>query len=174
MILARLILGLLSIAPMTGYDIKKHLDTTISHFWAADKAQVYRTLAGLVDSGHATVQVMPQEKAPARQLHHITPSGRALLREWLTSEPERLPEREPFLARLFFASELDRGGVAELLENRRADAEKLLAELEGMRAEQPEPKGDRGLFLRLATLENGITHARADLDWVERTMRELP
>jgi DNA-binding PadR family transcriptional regulator len=60
MILARLVLGLLNLAPMTGYDLKKVFDSSISHFWAADKAQIYRTLTALVADGYATVEVLTE------------------------------------------------------------------------------------------------------------------
>ena len=55
MALARIILGLLALAPMTGYDLKRHFDSSVRHFWWADKAQIYRTLATLVAGGLAEV-----------------------------------------------------------------------------------------------------------------------
>ncbi|WP_418606301.1 PadR family transcriptional regulator [Georgenia sp. SUBG003] len=98
LVLSRLILGLLALAPMTGYDIKRHLDSTVRHFWAADKAQVYRALASLVKDGYATVEVVHQETRPDRQEHHITEAGRAALHEWLAS-PLSVPAERDLLAR---------------------------------------------------------------------------
>src|SRR4051794_1907032 len=120
MVLSRLILGLLALAPMSGYDVKKHVDSTVRHFWAADKAQVYRALATLVREGLATVEVIPQEGRPDRQEYRITEAGRQALRDWLASPLPAHTDRDPFLARLFFAGDLGRDEVRALLAQRRA------------------------------------------------------
>jgi len=173
MVLSRLILGLLAIAPMTGYDIKRHLDSTVRHFWAADKAQVYRALATLVTDGLATVEVVRQETRPDRQEHHITDAGRAALHAWLASPLPVHADRDPFLARTFFAGNLDRGEVLDLLAQRRAQTMELLAALTAMQR-APGAATDRAAYLRNATLENGLTHARAELEWLEDVERDLP
>ncbi|WP_043499675.1 PadR family transcriptional regulator [Georgenia sp. SUBG003] len=173
MVLSRLILGLLALAPMTGYDIKRHLDSTVRHFWAADKAQVYRALASLVKDGYATVEVVHQETRPDRQEHHITEAGRAALHEWLASPLSVPAERDPFLARAFFAGELGRDEVLDLLAQRRAHTEQLLAALTAMQR-APGAATDRSAYLRNATLENGLAHARAELAWLDTVERNLP
>lgn len=170
MILARIILGLLAIAPMTGYDVKRHFASTAAHFWSADKAQIYRALAALVSDGLAEIEIVPGDGAPDRQVHHITDAGRAALRAWLTSPVERTTERDPFLARVFFAGELDDDELRALLDARRAAAEERLALYERMR---DETATDRTLRLRLATLENGIAHLRAELSWIDDTEGRL-
>ncbi|WP_035777058.1 PadR family transcriptional regulator, partial [Arthrobacter sp. H5] len=67
MTLSYLILGMLGRSPMTGYDLKKRFDASIGHFWAADKAQIYRTLNKLVADDLAEVVVVPQASLPDRQ-----------------------------------------------------------------------------------------------------------
>lgn len=171
MVLARIVLGLLSIAPMTGYDLKRHFDSTVRHFWAADKAQIYRTLAGLVAEGFAEIVTVPGSVAPDRQEHHITAAGREALAAWLVLEPERQVERDPFLARLFFAGTLDNEDVRALLAARRETTEAQLMIFEELRADLSVT--DRAARLRLATLDNGIAHARAELGWLDAIEAEL-
>jgi DNA-binding PadR family transcriptional regulator len=167
MTLARIILGLLSLAPMTGYDIKRHIETTVTHFWTADKAQIYRALDALVRDGLATVHTVPGQSGPARQEHRITEAGRAVLAEWLISDLERSAERDPFLARLFFAGDLGDDELGALLARRRAAVEEALATFERMREELPEPTS-RAERVRLWTLENGLAHVRAEAAWLDR------
>lgn len=175
MILARLILGLLSLSPMTGYDLKKHFDSSINHFWNADKAQIYRTLAQLVSEGLATVQTVPQENYPARQEHHITRAGRSALQEWLTGTLDRQPAREPFLGRIFFSGSLARDEVLSLLAARRADARELLDAYRALRAELDEAAlTDRRGYLMAATLDHGIAHVDAELSWLDSVGGDLP
>ena len=179
MALARIILGLLALAPMTGYDLKRHFDSSVRHFWWADKAQIYRTLATLVAGGLAEVETVPGRGAPDRQEHHITEAGRAALSEWLVSPPEHRTVRHPFLARLFFAGELDDDQLDALLAERRAAVAAQLAEYERLRPEvlaeaaDDRAAGDRAGTLRLATLEHGIAHARTELTWLDDTQRAL-
>lgn len=171
MVLSRIILGLLAIAPMTGYDLKRHFDSTVGHFWAADKAQIYRTLATLVADGYAEVETVAGSGAPDRQEHRITAAGRAALATWLASEPERHVERDPFLARVFFGDGLDDEGLRSLFARRRDEVLAQLARFERMRAEAEAP--DRGARLRLATLDNGIAHLRTDLAWLDAVEAEI-
>jgi PadR family transcriptional regulator, regulatory protein AphA len=174
MILARLVLGLLNLAPMTGYDLKKVFDSSISHFWAADKAQIYRTLTALVADGYATVEVVPQANYPARQEHHITPAGRTVLMEWLSSELVPHAAREPFLARVFFAGNLPRDAVLDLLHERRTEAEVTLDRFTSKRESLRAAAHDRASYLTIATLDNGITHVRAELEWLDVVEGGLP
>ncbi|RYV50805.1 PadR family transcriptional regulator [Pengzhenrongella frigida] len=174
MILARLVLGLLNLAPMTGYDLKKVFDSSISHFWAADKAQIYRTLNTLVAEGYATVEVVPQANYPDRQEHHITPAGQAVLLEWLTSEPTPHAAREPFLARVFFAGNLPRAQVLDLLRERRAEAEAMLTRFTDKRESLRPAEADRARYLTIATLDNGIAHTKAELAWLDTVEQDLP
>lgn len=170
MILSRIILGLLAIAPMTGYDLKRNFASTAAHFWSADKAQIYRALAQLVADGLAEIETVAGVGAPDRQVHHITAAGREALRAWLASEPEQHADRDPFLARVFFAGDLDDAQVRALLAGRRAAAQERLAQFEGMREVDA---ADRAMRLRLATLDNGIAHLRAELAWIDDTEGRL-
>ncbi|MCE1255059.1 MAG: PadR family transcriptional regulator, partial [Anaerolineae bacterium] len=44
------ILGFLQYQPLSGYDLKKIFDQTVSHFWPATQSQIYRTLDRLLDN----------------------------------------------------------------------------------------------------------------------------
>ncbi|MFC7584702.1 hypothetical protein ACFQYP_13900 [Nonomuraea antimicrobica] len=79
--------------------------------------------------------------------------------------------REPFLARLFFADRLPVDEIRKLVRARRRETGELLAALEAIAV--PEPSGDLGQVLRLATLANGVAHARAELDWLDTVERQL-
>ena len=202
MILSRIILGLLDLAPMTGADLKRHFDTTVNHFWSADKAQIYRTLGTIVDDGHATVTVVPGTNTPDRLEHHLTPAGREALHDWLRSDLDRQPEREAFLARVFLADALDAratfavseaqllrymveiGNPADadaldddelsaLIEQRRALALARQGEFEAIRDAMPEP-ATRAEHLRFATLDHGLRHVQVELDWLDALEEQLP
>lgn len=166
------ILGLLSITPMSGYELKKVVDSSVGHFWSTDRSQIYRTLAGLVEDGLAERETVVQEGRPNRQVHHLTARGAEALDAWLASPLDPEVSRKPFLARAFFADRLTPAEVVHLFERRRDEAVRTLEALEAI--EVP-TRGDLelGEFLRLATRDNGIAHARAELAWADQVLDQL-
>lgn len=163
MSLGYLILGLLDLAPMTGYDLKKTFDGSVAHFWTADQAQIYRTLSKLVDEEAVEVRVVRQAGRPDRREHHITDTGRRALADWLASPLERERIREPFVARMFFAGREEPAVTQQLLTQRRAETERRILELQQL----PRPAGNRAERLRTATLDHGIRQFEAELAWID-------
>jgi DNA-binding PadR family transcriptional regulator len=163
------ILGFLALRPLTGYDLKKHFDASVQHFWTADQAQIYRTLGQLQRDGLVDVTVVAQADRPDRKEHHITQTGRDELDAWLAAPHQPQPAHEPFLLKVFFAARLPPAGIDALLDTRiaaasgqldllRAVALDLAAKLAG-----PDPTR---WVLAAATLDNGIRHVAAELDWL--------
>lgn len=169
------ILGLLSIQPMSGYDLKKVIDESVGHFWTADQSQIYRTLAGLVDEDLASRRIVVQEDRPNLHIHSATDHGLAELDRWLASPLQTQPTREPFLARLFFAPRMPMDEIRKLLDTRRRDVSEQLAALEAISVAKAAPKNVAEVehALRLATLANGIAHARTEIDWLNATEQHL-
>ncbi len=168
MSLRHAILGFLSLCPLSGYELRKHMDESTGHFWSADQAQIYRTLAQLVTDGCVDVRDIPQSGKPDRREHSITAAGLRELDAWLASPIGYAPAREAFLVRLFFIGRLGLDATLSILDARAAEASNVVRELAALRDEVSRelPKHiDLAQQLRLATLDNGLRHARAELDW---------
>ncbi|WP_435748711.1 PadR family transcriptional regulator [Microbacterium sp. PMB16] len=163
------ILGLLDVAPQSGYDLGRAFERSVDHFWHADQSQIYRTLDRLEADGAIATETIPQQGRPDRRVHSLTDAGRAELHEWLRSPLEALQPKEPFLARLFFAEPLGVAGVLALLDEREAA---IRAGLEQLRA-LPVASGDLGAVLRMATLDAGIQQGEAELRWLQSTRRRV-
>jgi len=174
MSLRHAILGFLALAPMTGYELRKQMAGSVAHFWPADQAQIYRTLAGLVEDGLVEVETVEQESRPNRRLHRIRPEGIAELDRWLAAPLPAVPTREPFLLHLFLGGRLGAGPMRRLIAARVAEAQELALAL-GALEDATRAAAGRGLEarLRLATLENGLVHARAERDWALALLADL-
>lgn len=61
------ILGLPSHEELTGYKIKKQMDTTLKYFWSASYGSIYPTLSDLVNRGFAT----KKQSTETRRNKHI-------------------------------------------------------------------------------------------------------
>jgi PadR family transcriptional regulator, regulatory protein AphA len=170
MSLSHAILGLLTVTPMTGYDLKNEaFDKTVAHFWQADQTQIYRTLATMAGSGWVESTLEIQEDRPNRKVYHITEAGREELRRWLHTEQPLPVHREPFLVQMFFAGELDKETVLAHIARQRAGHEARLVKYQQI---PMPPLGDPDLdrkrtFWRL-TLEMGMAMERAYIDWLDQ------
>ncbi len=103
------LLGFLSCGPMTGYDLKKHMDNSTQFFWHAKLSQIYPTLKKLAEKGLVEATVIPQEGKPDKKIYLITEAGRATLMDWLAEPIDELPPtKKPTLLKLFFSGALDK------------------------------------------------------------------
>ena len=100
------ILGLLSHEELTGYEIKKRMDTTLKYFWSASYGSIYPALSDLVNRGLATKREDSENKRNKR-IYTITDEGRSYLKKWLTLPVEKDELRYETLLKIFFGNEQD-------------------------------------------------------------------
>ena len=118
------VLGMLSLAPMSGYELTASVDKTIAHFWTISKSQVYGELSRLEELGLVTGTDVAQERAPDKRSYELTSTGAEVLDTWLVSAvAERSRLRSPQLLKMFFAHRLDRERFEALLDRYRSEAE---------------------------------------------------
>src|SRR3954452_9143172 len=95
------ILGLLSFARMSGYDLAAVAQRSIAGFWPISKTQVYAELRRLVELGLASGSAAERSGGPAKTIYELTPAGEEALDAWL-AEPalDRPRLRAPALLKL--------------------------------------------------------------------------
>ncbi len=119
MSLPHVLLGLLSRAPASGWDLKSRMARDLALGWDAELPQIYPALRRLFRGGFVVMKRRRSEKGPPRREYRITPAGRRELHEWL-AEPLALPRpRDAALARIAFLERQPREArAARLLEYR--------------------------------------------------------
>jgi DNA-binding PadR family transcriptional regulator len=132
------VLGLVALRPRTGYDIKRIVDRSIRHFWAASYGQIYPELRRLEEAGWIKGRSMPRG-GRSRRLYEITPRGRKELRTWLAGRETRIELRDESLLRLFFADTLGREEALALVRGRREGYRQMLEYLRGLDDGSGEP-----------------------------------
>src|SRR3954465_8441682 len=95
------ILGLLAIEPMSGYDIRRNLDDSLSDFWNESYGQIYPALRKLEAARLIATVKQGATDARRRKLYTATAAGRARLRIWLSEPPRPQPPRNELLLKLF-------------------------------------------------------------------------
>lgn len=167
------ILGLLSHEDLTGYEIKKRMDTALTYFWGASFGSIYPTLSGLVDRGFATREECGENKRN-KQIYSITKSGREYLREWLKQPAEKDELRYETLLKLFFGNEEGQAQAIAHIEAFREKTEKEMAYLlEAKRRLEGNISDDSTHKYYLLTVEFGIHSYRAYLEWCKEAKEFL-
>ncbi|HZQ79441.1 MAG TPA: PadR family transcriptional regulator [Acidimicrobiia bacterium] len=182
------ILGLLTDAPLHGYELKKRLNDALGHVWGVSYGSLYPALARLERMGAIEVADPPAasgstavpipatgsiagEAAAARlrrplrrsgrtrKAYRIAPAGRELFVELLTADPAPgTDENRAFALKLAFCRHLEPPARLELLRRRRQQLADKLARGRKARA------NDR--YTR-ALIEHETTTAERDLEWVD-------
>jgi len=100
------VLGILTLGPHTGYDIKQHMEQSTSYFWNENYGQIYPSLAELLESNDIEVEIIHQHGKPDKKLYRITDQGRRTISDWLSQPADYLVElkKNELLLRVFFGS----------------------------------------------------------------------
>lgn len=170
------ILGLLSMTPCSGYDLKKLSDMSISHFWNENYGHIYPVLRSLEANGMATRESHQTPGRPPKNVYHITAKGRHALEEWLKKPVEYRPFRMELLLKVFFARDIPLPNLLEKLLHDRQMNEKRLETYQGIEAmlRNSEPyRSQNALPLWLATLDFGKRLATTSMEWCDETIRSL-
>lgn len=162
-----LVLGLIAReGPSTPYDLKRHVTTTIGHFWSFPHALLYKEPPRLKELGLLTEE--READGRRRRLFSITDAGHRALRSWLARPSQQPTElRDLGLLQLFFADlePATTGAIAnEQLVLHRAQLavyeEGRAATPRGPRSTSPTVEHWRGVTLRM-----GLLYERAAVEF---------
>jgi PadR family transcriptional regulator, regulatory protein AphA len=162
------VLGLLALGPRTGYDVKRVVDRTIRHFWAASYGQIYPELRRLEDAGWITGEDASRG-GRSRRLYRITPAGRSALHAWLAGPDTRIEMRDESLLRLFFADAVPRQHALGLLRARREGYRQMLEYLRSL----DDGSGEKDPPFVDLVYRWGLDYCAWGIEWCERQERRL-
>lgn len=167
------LLGVLSLSPGSGYDIKKFCDVSIAHFWNENYGHIYPVLKQLYQEGLVEVMAEQNEGRPTRQIYSITEAGRRELEQWLADPVEDVPERNELLLKLFFGSQLPLEDTLSKLEQEKEKQQVRLAQYEEVAAVLRPAKGMPGAPFWLASVSWGLHHAKSKIAWCDESIEML-
>lgn len=124
------ILGLLSHESLTGYEIKKRMDTTFKLFWSASYGSIYPTLNALVHDGMVT-RFETTDNGRDKAIYTITEAGKEFLRNWLTLPVVKDELRYETLLKVFFGGEIGPGVTLEHIHHFESKIQNELPYLQG-------------------------------------------
>lgn len=167
------ILGLLCHEELTGYEIKKRIDTSLKYFWRASYGSIYPTLGELLNRGLAAKRASEDDKRN-KQIYTITEEGRSYLAQWLKMPVEKDELRYETLLKLFFGEE---AGASQTLEHIKAFQEKIEMERAYLLGAEQILKQyinvDKAHTYYLLTVKFGIQTYGAYLEWCKEAIEIL-
>ena len=168
------LLGLLTIGPMSGYDLGQAIRTSVGFFWNESYGQIYPNLKKLAAEGFVIAKRERQKGKPERHVYSITKKGRERLAAWLAVEPQAEIPRNELLLKLFFGAQISpdisiehvermmKQELAYLREFRRIELEEISKNLQ-----YPDAP-----YWKMAA-RFGQLELEAHLRWCEETLSEL-
>ena len=171
------ILGLLHYGDMTGYEIMTVFRDSLSHFWTAQKSQIYRELQALENNGWIKTTHIEQEGKPDKNILSITDEGRKELLHWLREDTVNNLIRSPMLMKTFFRGEC---GIDENIAYFRSLAKRETvfpkgSEVTGEVSESYRKKINdplKALYWKF-TIDFGVMYERMLEEWCDNCANEL-
>ena len=168
------LLGLLSIKPMSGYDIRQLIPESIGHFWSESYGQIYPALRGMMEAGLVMKHTAQAAGRPDRNVYTLTEAGQETIRDWLTIPPRSQPVRNELLLKLFFGAHAHPSASIEHVRAFLAAQCQELGTYEAVSAHlQREHARNPNLPFWLITLSRGRHDAQAGIAWARETLTVL-
>ena len=165
------LLGMLTLKPMSGYELRQMISDSIGNFWTESFGQIYPTLKKLEAEG--LIEGTEGDRTGSTR-YTLTGSGSERLHAWLSVMPRPSVPRNEALLKLFFGEHVPLETVSSQIEAQRERAVSNLARYEAIAAEiRRANRGKPGLPFWLMTVRYGIAEARAVIAWCDETLAEL-
>lgn len=168
------LLGFLSMGPNSGYDIKKYMERTTSHFWREGDSSIYPILKQLLKEEMVTCALTNTESDKPKKVYTITNAGQQELEQWLLETPEIPHSRNEMMLKVFFGWNVEREVILSHLEKYRNIVNARLKQYKFWEKTVPAPKAIKNDRLhRYLTLRAGVISAEATLKWCDEALELL-
>ena len=180
------LLALLSVEPMTGYDLAKRFESSVAFVWHAPDSQIYPELRKMAKEGLLQAEEVSWGPRGKKTQYRITDDGRAAFRAWMREPLEYSRERdpvhlkaaylewaEPDVAREHMQAHIDyhtvrRDQWAEMIAELRAGTNEMLSK---RLAVTPEADRQRTIEYKVFTYEGLIARAETEIEWGKQGLK---
>lgn len=167
------ILGMLAILKKSsGYDLKKHMESSTQYFWKETFSSIYPLLEELENQKLIVKIDAPTRGDRKRNVYTLTPAGKNTLENWLVQSPENLQLRNELLLKLFFGKLVPIRVSIEHLEKYKKELENKLSSFREIEHELRSVNSLESLY-GLITLDHGIRLTEASIEWCDKAIKTL-
>jgi PadR family transcriptional regulator, regulatory protein AphA len=174
-LIKQVILGLLSETPLTGYDLKKRVSSSMLLPWSGNSNQIYKALLELHEEGLVSVEEQQQMSKPPRKLYTLTEQGHQALRQWLQSTPDIAQFQSPLLVQLLWADQVEQSLLCAMLEQYVKELSIHITMLrEQVRRQTDSPAHSQDSSLVIRAMQHWIDLYEFHLQWIHKIRQSLP
>lgn len=167
------ILGMLAILKKSsGYDLKKHMESSTQYFWKETFSSIYPVLEDLEKQKLIVKIDTPTRNDRKRYVYTLTPAGQDTLKDWLIQPPEDVQLRSELLLKLFFGNLVPIEVNIKHLEKYKNELKNKLSAFRKIENEFPDTNSLESLY-GLITLDHGIKQVRSSLEWCDKAIKTL-
>jgi PadR family transcriptional regulator, regulatory protein AphA len=166
------ILGMLSIRPRSGYDIKKQINRSIGFFWNENFGHIYPILKRMEKDGFVTKRVEETGCRPRKNVFTLTEKGNKELKRWLAIPVSEQPVRNELLLKIFFGAHLKEGDIMAMIEVEKEKSVKLAKLFNSIAQESPADR-PHDLPYWLMTMNFGKKKAEMTIEWCDETLKAI-
>jgi DNA-binding PadR family transcriptional regulator len=179
------LLGLLSDAPMHGYDLKRAFDDKLGDFWSLNFGQIYTTLERLKTEGLVEYDEVAQQDKPDKKVYRITDAGRDEFHDWrlrpIKTEPRAL--RDELFIKILFMDYREVDSVLALIQTQQSVymtqmmqltdrkfqiEQQAKRTLQKVSAPDDRRKVEHERLINSLLIDVALLHAEADIRWLRQ------
>lgn len=157
-------LGMVMDGPLTGYDIKKYIETGIGTFYKASYGSLYPLLKRLADRGLLAV-TEEQQGSRQKKYYQITAQGKTEFLEWLRSPIDFSDNTDNQLAKIYFFDRLPEDERKEQLAEYELSCSEYLKKLKSLLKKYEQMENKACFYYKLSTLYYGIAVMQTTIGW---------
>ena len=167
------ILGLLAHEDLTGYDIKKNIDRSISFFWKGSFGSIYPALSDMEKQGLEKRNESDNAGGREKIAYHLTKKGKDALKGWLKEERVSNELKYETLLKLYFGGVEDRSVTIRNLEVFEESIRQNLEVLQIYKSNLEKVLDEEDHLYYYLTVTFGIDTYEAYLKWCAKSKKLL-
>lgn len=171
--LESILLGMVLEEDLTGYDIKKRIETGIGVFYKASFGSLYPALKKMTNKGYLNAY---EKSQGGRQkiFYHITEIGKENFYDWLSSPMNVLDGTNTHLAKVYFFDQMPQELREHQLLQHELNNITYLHKLEALEKEFDKLEHKECFYHKLSTLYYGICITRETIRWCQQVRKQQP
>ena len=167
------ILGMLALLKKcSGYDLKKHMESSTQYFWKESFSSIYPVLEDLEEQKLIIKVDVPIKSDRKRYVYTLTQAGELVLKNWLMLPPEHIQLRNELLLKLFFGNLVHLQTNIEHLETYKKELESKLSSFRAIENRLNNINTLEALYGSI-TLDHGIRQVISSLEWCDNAIETL-
>lgn len=180
------LLAVLTVEPMTGYDLSKLFQQSVAHVWNAPDSQIYPELRKMEAEGLVEGSDVPWGPRGRKRQYAISTAGTEAFRAWMSEPISYFLERDPAHLKAAYLEWAEPAAAREILlghkthftdlleewTNRLAEINDLTNALLVKRLEISSPEDhEKIVAFKRYTYEGLIARAEQEIDWANRGLK---